>query len=503
MHTSKKIVAGIGGLALIAITGLALSGCTIATQTAGSTATHHSAAHEAPKAAAPSSAPSSAAPAASTASVPAAVPAVSAAGASFLRQQPAAASPTAVPAVKPAAPAQPTPTAPPAASPLLPAPEVDGWPSPGGTVIVPAVANAIVTIAGTALPNAYVDVQIDLLGGFLRNVNRADSTGHFSFRFNRAEFDFFCTGITVTQSIGDQQSAAANAGVVFAPTPPATTPPASTPPATPSTPVTPPAAVLPLALTTATAAAPLTLLEGSTTPQTITGAGPAGALVTVEVLAGDGSTIMLGTPTVAADGTWAVDFDASSYADGSYTINASTPTEMVIGQINILPDAPVITAVDEGPAGDLEPIISGTALPDASITITGTDASGNPAVAAAAADASGNWSVTLPQDFQPGNGLTATQTDDGYGLTSASVAVTAPVLAPLTVAIDGDNLDISDGTPGATVEVAQDGLNPTRTEVTLGADGTATTPATVTSITDVELWVADPSTGRLGMLITG
>ena len=156
----------------------------------------------------------------------------------------------------------------------------------------------------------------------------------------------------------------------------------------------------------------------------ITGTGNAGDTVTLSDEGG-----VLGTGTVALDGTWSI--TTSTLAEGSHTLTA-TATDSGGGVsaasdpllLTIDTTAPVVTAElahDTGTPGDRitsDPMVSGTGSPNATITIS---VDGAPPISVVA-DAGGVWSFT-PTLADGVHTLTASETD-AAGNTGSALPVT-------------------------------------------------------------------------------
>jgi hypothetical protein len=165
------------------------------------------------------------------------------------------------------------------------------------------------------------------------------------------------------------------------------------------------------------------------TPQ-ITGTGIAGETVTLY----DGATI-IGTGTVANDGTWAITATMALAAGGNTLTatesdgagNVSPASSPLVLTIATAAAAPTITedVADTNPA---EPLVQGDAPDDSTVIIY----QGSTAVGTVVATADGTWSFAYPTVLAAGTyDLTATATDLAGNLSPAS--------APLTIAVNADH----------------------------------------------------------------
>jgi VCBS repeat-containing protein len=222
-------------------------------------------------------------------------------------------------------------------------------------------------------------------------------------------------------------------------------------------------------------AAPTSLAVGAD-GSTLTGAGEAGATVTVR----DSNGNVLGSAVVAADGT--------------FTVPLSTPQTngqiLSVGQTDPAGNASVqvpVTAVTDGditpPAGPTNLAVGADGLSltgsgEAGATVTVRDANGN-VLGSAIVGADGTFTVPLSSSQTNGQTLSVGQTDPS-GNASVQVPVTAgDTTAPagpanLAVAADGSTLTGS-GEAGATVTVRDANGNVLGSAV-VAADGTFTVP---------------------------
>ena len=225
--------------------------------------------------------------------------------------------------------------------------------------------------------------------------------------------------------------------------------------------------------------------DGSSTSDrtpTVTGTAEAGS--TVEIFIDGGS---IGTTRTTAAGTWTK--DAPQLSEGTHTVYAvavdaagndsprSNENDFRIDATT--PKAPVITGPADGSViMDTTPAITGTAEPNAEVTLT-IDG-GSPVTVTA--DGSGNWTYQVPTALSEGtpHTVTATQTDAAGNTSPAdtstfTVDATAPAAPVIVTPTGGSTTDdptptiSGTGEPGAevTVTVGGQSLGP----VPVGEDG--------------------------------
>ncbi|WP_187394896.1 Ig-like domain-containing protein [Pigmentiphaga aceris] len=175
---------------------------------------------------------------------------------------------------------------------------------------------------------------------------------------------------------------------------------------------------------------------------TITGTAEAFAAVTL--YATDGVTV-LETTTADINGNWTM--VTPQLSDGTHTLtarqtdragNVSGASLGLVLQIDtqppVAPSAPVLTlASDSGTPGDnittvTQPVLTGTALPNAAVRLY--DTNGITVVGTAVADGSGNWSITNATLTLGTHTLTARQLDVAGNLSSAGLSLTLTIEAP-------------------------------------------------------------------------
>ena len=169
----------------------------------------------------------------------------------------------------------------------------------------------------------------------------------------------------------------------------------------------------------------------------LSGSGEAGSVVTIS----DGST-PLGSVTVDDTGSWS--FTLPALSEGNHSLittqsdaagNISTPSAPVVVIVDTVPpaaagglqlsssDGDVISA--GGVTNVTQPVLSGTAEPGSTITVS----DGNNELGTAIADSDGNWSFTPDNALDEGDhSLTTTVTDPAGN--------TGPASAPLVITID-------------------------------------------------------------------
>jgi len=229
---------------------------------------------------------------------------------------------------------------------------------------------------------------------------------------------------------------------------------------------TPPAA--PVILTPVSGAQ---LTSGSVT---ITGTAEAGTAVNIGLGAG-----AMVAATVDGSGNWT--FTYGALADGSHTVrvvsqdlggNISADASVTFGVDANAPAIPVITAPADGAlTSDNTPILSGTAEPNATVTVT-LDGGALPSFTA---DGSGVWTVTTATLADGAHAFHVTATDGFGNVSTASTAVnftvdaTAPATPVITTPADGSVTNIArpalSGTAedGATVTLTLNGASATLT----------------------------------------
>ena len=213
------------------------------------------------------------------------------------------------------------------------------------------------------------------------------------------------------------------------------------------------------------------ILVGQDTTPTVTGSVTgsfAGALVIVMFTDSAGATHNVQT-TVGADGTWSVT-SAEVLSEGNYSVDVS-----IVDGAGNTGEGSASSAIDSGITinsgleltADQNPVITGTAAPGESVTVTFSGAT--EATETVTADASGEWSVTANTTLADGAyTVTAVATDTSGNTTSSGslsglIIDTAPpivndfevdyLLAPITgikLAVIGFH-GTTDAEPGTTV----------------------------------------------------
>ncbi|WP_309854837.1 sigma-70 family RNA polymerase sigma factor [Leifsonia sp. 1010] len=232
--------------------------------------------------------------------------------------------------------------------------------------------------------------------------------------------------------------------------------------------------------------------ETAATSLALTGSGAPGATIAVtgspvasaaRVATSSSSTsssAVLGSATVAPDGSWSLDADLGGLADGTWDLSVtqtrsgltSAPASVRIGvDRTALP--PVIFSADTG-AGDLAarlaPILTGTAEPGATIVVSdhGT------AVATVTAGADGAWTSPELIAISPAYSLTARETDVLGNVSAESAPLVGTAIVPTVTALGspGTVAITVHGLRGSTVQVWADGESTPYT-LTLDAAGDA------------------------------
>jgi len=199
-------------------------------------------------------------------------------------------------------------------------------------------------------------------------------------------------------------------------------------------------------LDTTAASAPTTALDsasdsgssnsdGITTVTTPAITGTAEANATVTLYDTDGTTV-LGTTTADGSGKWSI--TSSTLSEGSHTLTAkvtdtagnvsSASTDLEISIDTTAPSAPgtpdLASGSDSGTSNSDDitktttPVFNGTSEANASVTLYDTD--GSTVLGTAAADGSGNWSITSSKLGEGSHTLTAKATDTAGNVSIAS-----------------------------------------------------------------------------------
>lgn len=228
--------------------------------------------------------------------------------------------------------------------------------------------------------------------------------------------------------------------------------PTRTPTPTPTPTPTEPAVQAPDAPTIVSPSPASTLRTGEDTI-VVSGTGTPGARLTASF---DDHPVALAT--VDGSGAWSLSLPTAALADGPHTLSLVQATaggaskaatlQVVMARRPAAPDAPVVSAVDTG-GGRYFPVLSGTAVPGATVTIQSVAATET-----ATADASGAWTSAAITGLPAGTDtLNVTQTDP-QGQVSSATSATA-VLAVPAVAVDrtreGVALTVT-GVPGAQID---------------------------------------------------
>ena len=266
--------------------------------------------------------------------------------------------------------------------------------------------------------------------------------------------------------------------------------------------LTPPAAAADLALTND--ASGTTIAAGGQTNDTtpvLSGTAEAGSTVTVS----DGPTV-LGTATVGGDGSWS--FTAPTLSEGAHSLsvvvtnatgNSSAPSEAIGFTVDtaapaaatallLTNDASGVVIAAGGATNDATPVLSGTAEPGGTVTVS----DGTVVLGTATVGADGSWSFTSPALGEGVHSFTTVVTDaaGNVGPTSEalgfSVDTTAPALA--------DNVLVNNNN-GLTLVPIVDGsaTNDARPELT----GTAEAGSVVT-VYDDDVAIGSVSVGPEG-----
>jgi predicted DNA binding protein len=263
------------------------------------------------------------------------------------------------------------------------------------------------------------------------------------------------------------------------------------------------------------------VIAGTTTAE-------AGQVVTVVLTSSTNPTqTKTVTAVVAAGGTWALTdaqmADISTWANGPVAVTANVsdvagnPAAQATKTLTLDNIAPVV-AVNPLTTSDTTPVLTGTATPNAPLTVTV-----NNVVYSVTADSSGNWSVDtgtkapVSGTFAPlpdgTYSITATTTDTAgntaIDATASELVITSKPVVKIDPVLEGDNrvnaaedndVVISGTTvniePGRTVTVVlTDTVNPTQTKtVTALVQANGTWALTDAQITDISSWANGPVT---------
>jgi RNA polymerase sigma factor (sigma-70 family) len=251
-----------------------------------------------------------------------------------------------------------------------------------------------------------------------------------------------------------------------APVPQATTPtPTSTPVPTPTDPFVPPILVpspdlvstpvsTPVPPGVPVVASPVSGVVTGALSLPFSGTGDPGSTVTIAL---QPAGTVLGSATVSKSGSWTASADLSDLPSGTYSVLVAE-SKNGLGSSTVQrtftidrPSAPTV-ALDLGELGTDLPIASGTAEPNATVTVSN---GAQPAVSVEADD-SGAWSTPQLTGFAVGSGsVTATQTDSSGATSVASVPVAFVLTAPAaTVTSNGTGFTVViTGNGGAQAEV--------------------------------------------------
>lgn len=207
---------------------------------------------------------------------------------------------------------------------------------------------------------------------------------------------------------------------------------------------------------------------GNDTP-VVEGTGEPGATVDVSV---DGESV--GEATVDGDGNWSLPLD-EPLSDGDHVIeavqtdpagNSSEPAESTVTVDATPPEAPTITAPENGSTVEPTTTITGEGEPGNEVTVSVDGEE----VGTVTVGENGTWTLELDEPLAPGDHTaSAVQTDDRgrdspesneVSFTVAADAIAAPeITAPESGSSTQDTTPVIEGTgdPGATVDVIVDG----------------------------------------------
>ncbi|WP_154946066.1 Ig-like domain-containing protein, partial [Pseudoalteromonas atlantica] len=237
------------------------------------------------------------------------------------------------------------------------------------------------------------------------------------------------------------------------------------------------------------------VVTNDTTP-TITGTSnaPQGSTVTVEITDSNNVTHTV-TTTLGANGTWSV-AASQVVAEGNFTVSASvsdaagnTATATGAGEVDTI--APTLDLTSPGSSNDVTPTLSGTsdALEGTVITFTVTDDLGAEQTFTTTVDASGNFSIEVPNALAEGPySIEATISDAAGNSTdisgSGNIDTTAPSVSVDAPALTNDSSPTVTGTsdaPNSTVTITfTDAANAVQT-IDVQTDANGNWSATPTS----------------------
>ncbi len=218
-------------------------------------------------------------------------------------------------------------------------------------------------------------------------------------------------------------------------------------------------------------AAPVVQIGGD--GSVVTGTGEAGATVTVR----DAANVVVGTATVAADGSFTATLTPAQANGGTISVvqadaagNVSAAVPLVAPDITA-PAVPVVQIANDGS------VVTGTG--EAGATVTVRDAA-NVVIGTATVAADGSFTATLAPAQANGGTINVVQAD-AAGNASAAVPLAAPDITPPAipvVQIGGDGSVVTGtGEAGATVTV-RDAANVVIGTATVAADGSFTATLT-------------------------
>ncbi|MDF7652135.1 Ig-like domain-containing protein, partial [Erwiniaceae bacterium L1_54_3] len=263
-----------------------------------------------------------------------------------------------------------------------------------------------------------------------------------------------------------------------------------------------PAAASELQLSNNEGSTPVEVANGGSTNDTtpaLSGIAEPGSIVTITDTVGTTVTV-LGSATVAADGSWS--FVSPTLAAGGHSLtttvtdpagNVSDPSTPYTFTVDLTPPAQagdVSLATDDGVAitggftNDSTPVLSGTAEVGSVVTVR----DGSTVLGSFVVDGSGEWSYTTPTLSESSHSLTATVTDAAGNSSDPSTPIVFTVDTTPPAAATG--LVISNDSSGSPVAITN-GITNDNTPV---LSGTAEVGSTVT--------ISDAS-GELGTAVVG
>ena len=302
------------------------------------------------------------------------------------------------------------------------------------------------TVTGTAEPNSTITIKNG--SGTTVGTGTTDGSGNYTVTLSGTVGPNAPLNITATDSSGNVSD-----------------PTSATTPADPVSPVL----VAPTGNLTATTSAVGAADAMATLPASLKDSTGADIPVTSVITNSSGTAVTNGNLSA---GTYTVTYTAAGYEDVTQTLVVSDPADTTA------PDAPTVGSVTGNSTNGYT--VTGTAEPNSTITIK--DNNGD-TVGTGTTDGSGNYTVTLPGSVGPNAPLTITATDSSGNVSDPTSATTpADPVSPVLVAPTG-NLTATTSAVGA-------------------ADAMATLPASLKDSTGADIPVTSVITNSSGTAVT-